>query len=299
MLWKEHVYSYKRRDREKDGSPAPLAEARLQAAAPESYEDWGGNGNGKGLSHSHENICGKCMEMSVLLSTSCKAGKLLVYLTKDKLMLVYHNIYIYILPHMFPYIRIYIYIYAFLCVHIVVVCLVQPLPGSFSSGRTSWSWCSGWTGRSWKTMHNAFNQGFPSIHICSLQHSSDSVHRWLSADFKRLPSFFQSWSLLLTCGKYCASCIWHHDHHVSHVHTHKKIYRSPLSTMYPVHPDEQTGSSGSSSAGCRVNAQFAASAQDGHHPFFWRHNGGGKGHSFAAFHRYPKKMHRGVGSSTG
>ena len=168
--------------------------------------------------------------------------------------------------------------------------------GKFRLSGRSWSWCSGWKGRSWKTMHNAFNQGSPSIHICSLQHSSDSVHRWLSADFKRLPSFFQSWSLLLTFGKYCASCIWHH---VSHVHTHNiYIYRSPLSTMYPVYPDEQTGSSGSSSAGCRVNAQFAASAQDGHHPFFWRHNGRGKGHSFAAFHNYPQKMHRGVGSST-
>ena len=88
--------------------------------------------------------------------------------------------------------------------------------GKFRLSGRSWSWCSGWKGRSWKTMHNAFNQGSPSIHICSLQHSSDSVQRWLSADFKRLPSFFQSWSLLLTFGKYCASCIWHH---VSHVHT--------------------------------------------------------------------------------
>lgn len=64
--------------------------------------------------------------MSVLLSTSCKAGKLLVYLTKDKLMLVYHNIYIF-----FFLLYGYICVCVFLCVHIVVVCLVQPLPGSF------------------------------------------------------------------------------------------------------------------------------------------------------------------------
>ena len=97
--------------------------------------------------------------------------------------------------------------------------------GKFRLSGRSWSWCSGWKGRSWKTMHNAFNQGSPSIHICSLQHSSDSVHRWLSADFKRLPSFFQSWSLLLTFGKYCASCIWHH---VSHVHTHNIYIDHPV-----------------------------------------------------------------------
>ena len=149
-------------------------------------------------------------------------------------------------------------------------------------------------------MHNAFNQGFPSIHICSLQHSSDSVHRWLSADFKRLPSFFQSWSLLLTCGKYCASCIWHHDHHVSHVHTHiKKYIDHPCLPCIPCIRTNKREVPEALQLVAGWTCSLRLLPKMGTIPFFGDTTAVGRVTALLLFIATPKKMHRGVGSSTG
>ena len=79
---------------------------------------------------------------------------------------------------MFPYIRIYIYIY--IC---VFMCTYRRC---MSSTTTAGKCLTGadvvelrlrLNRSKLKDDAQCIHQGFPSIHICSLQHSSDSVHR--------------------------------------------------------------------------------------------------------------------------
>ena len=177
------------------------AEARLQAAAPESYEDWGSNGkNGKGLSHIRENVGNFSLTFSIQESMKWKAGKVLLYLSKHNLMLVYSTrictylytyMYIRMLPHMFPYRHMYGHV-RFFCTY--RLCMSSTwLLGSFSLGRLSkWSWCEPVAtepteaavanlqveAERWCTMHSIKDPHGSVFAICSIQTSTA-----LSADF--------------------------------------------------------------------------------------------------------------------